>query len=133
MITNDPNRNIISKLLSRKQFGVYIHAKSQHEVHKLHKKRAVDNVPITGRVDTNANFARQIKSVPGKFLYSAVTVNVKFSTDKKSTAIALCEQYNIRHGSKDISLWLFDFYASHKALYENPPIIFDFMITDFSS
>lgn len=131
MQSKDKNTNFISKILNTQNFATYIHSKSQHALlNKLHKKRAKDGVPIIGRVDATGDIARNVTDE--KLLYYALTVNVKILHDKKSTPLPLTEQYNIRHSSESISEWLFNFNAAHHSWHENPPLIFDFLISDFS-
>lgn len=133
MITDNPDTNFISNVLCRKKLAVYIHSKSQHTIlHKLHCKREQTGIPITARIDATKNIARSLKDVIGQFLYYALTINVTIKTDRHSTAFPLTEQYNVRHNSKDIAMWLKDFILSHHAWYDNPPLLIDFIISDFS-
>lgn len=130
--TKDVKTNFISKLLSRQNFGVYIHSKDQMILfNKLHRKRSKDGVPIVGRVDASGDIARALTS-GDKMLYYALTVNIRVLHDKKSTALPLSEQFNIRHTSQDISSWLFDLVSSYQMIYDDPPLLFDYLISDFS-
>lgn len=132
MQTDDPDTSFISRILNRKNFAVYIHSKSQHEaLHKLHQIRAINGMQITVRVDATGGVARDVG--PEKMLYCASTTNFKIKNQPKSTALPLTEhQYNIRHTSKDIAAWLFDFALSHATFYEYHPLLFDWLISDFS-
>lgn len=127
---NDDDTNFISKILSKKTFGVYVHSKSQHTIlNKLHTKRAKDGVPIIAYMDASGDIARDVTDQ--KLLLHALVVNVIILDDKTSSPLPLTEQYNIRQTSKAISDWLFDFKTSHQALYNNPPLLFDYIVSDF--
>ncbi len=92
MQTTDENSNFISKTFTKGKFGVYIYSKSQHAVlHKLHKKRSIDGVPIIGRLDASGNIARDLTDA--KLLLQALVVNVTIARDKHSTPLPLTEQY----------------------------------------
>lgn len=124
--------NYVSKILPRKNFATYIHSPNQmNALAKLHEKRDADGVPLIGRLDATGGIARPLN--PGdKLLYYALTTNVKVSYDKHSTPLPTSEQYNIRHTSQDIAAWLFNFISSYFAINSNPPLLFDYMTSDFS-
>lgn len=131
MQTTDSKTNFISEVLPRKNPGVFIRSKSQHDIlHKLHIKREVDGTPIVLRLDGSGDIARDIDHL--RLLYHALTVNLAIAADKSSTSLPLTEQYNSRNTSKDIAKWLFDFTLGHSEYHENHPALADYIISDFS-
>ncbi len=131
MQTTDRNTNFISEVLDRKNPGVYIRSKSQHDIlHKLHIKREIDGTPIVLRMDASGGIARDIDN--HKILYHALAVNTSIDLDKSSTSLPLTEQYNCRNTSKDIAKWLFDFELGHSEYYEDHPVLADYIVSDFS-
>lgn len=131
MRTDDRTTNFISNTLSRKQFAVYIHSKRQHDVlHKLHLLRPIHGIQIVGRLDASGNIASDIEA--GTLLYHALTSNIRIKDDKDTTPLPFSEQFNVNNKSTDIARWLFDFVLSHASFYEDHPVLFDWMVTDFS-
>lgn len=127
----NPKENFISKTLSRNRFAVYIHSKRQHDVlHKLHQIRSLYGIQIVGRTDASGGIARDLPC--GSPLYYALTVNPRIRDDKYSTPLPLSEQFNVSHTSADIAACYFDFILSHSSSYEDHPLLFDWMVTDFS-
>lgn len=130
--TKDSKTNFVSIILDRHNFGTYIHSADQIKaLRKLHEKRRKDGVPITARMDASGNIARQlIEGDP--ILYHTLAVNTTILHDESSTTIPLTEQYNTRNASKHIAAWLFDFLTSYYELYDDPPLMLDYLLTDFS-
>lgn len=75
---------------------------------------------------------QEILQDPNPWLYYALVVDVKILNDINSTPLLLSEQHNIHHTPKEISAWFFDYLTSHASFYEDHPLLFDWLVTDFS-